>query len=302
MQTATNAATPAAPAPLTVLTMFLLLYDSLSTTFMEEYGRILAEIGKWIRDGQGGSYSGRTSQGHDRRTLESPMWADICALEQRARDFTLSKGLDLDAVPQAIYDCIQASDPQGLAVIWYGDADGGPSTQVFKAQDITRYMYMPEMGIANLKAFLTYAKELVDANGVVTVDMARRWIAELEDGQLTTIAELEAAEDAKRFRALERLAHEVASKCKDGLGTVEFIERVYALIDREEGNRYGLEEDGLCACSTTNREDAMNEWYDMRNESNGRTATYHDLLEWFQRECPLTWAQWTERQLAESKA
>jgi hypothetical protein len=296
MQTATETTVTNAVA---LLTMFLFMFDELTATFSDELDRITGEINKWVYAPEQKGVRG----GYDHSARQSPAWADMCALQESVSARALSKGLDLDAIPEAIRACVTASNPVGLAAVWYGDEDGGPSTQVFTAQDIARYMYLPTMCVQNLDEFLPFAKELVDANGVVTRDMARKWINELEDGQLTTVEELEAQEKEKEFRALERLAKQVASTCEGGMGTVAFIERVYALIDREEDNRYGLEEDGLCACSTMNREDAVNEWYDMRNESHGRTATYHDLLDWFQRECPLIWAQWTESQLAkEAKA
>jgi hypothetical protein len=294
MQTATATVTETTTAlhPVTVLTMFLLLYDRLSATFMEEYGRISAEMMVWARANL--HVGGRM----DRVLRQSPMWADMCALQQRARDFALSNGLDLDAVETAIRNCVITSNPQGLAVIWYGDEDGGPSTQVLTANEITRYMYMPAMLVENLETFQSYAKELVDANGVVTCAMAKRWLAELEDGQLTTVEELEAQEKEREFRALERLAHEVAATVKGGMSTTAFIAKVHSLIQREEDRRYGLQEDGLCACSTMNRGTAMEEWYDMRDESSSRSATYGQLLDWFSRECPLIWAKYEEARLA----
>ena len=98
-------------------------------------------------------------------------------------------------------------------------------------------------------------------------------------------------------KGIERFAAQIAGEIGMPMSSVEFIDRVQSMIAGEDDCQQGLREDGLCATNMMPGRAAQNEWYDMQSSSQGRQGDLHRLLDWFQMQCPLTWARWEESQL-----
>lgn len=139
------------------------------------------------------------------------------------------------------------------------------------------------------------AAELINSNS-----MNESWITEAfnndnERGYLYTSKSWEEKVEREEEAELEDIAKSIAGK--DCIGTFGFLDKIEEMISKEDGRIEGLNEDGLCACSTMGYR-AVDEWYEMTNNCRERQSQLIRLQNWFQRRCPLIWAKWQEEKLS----
>ena len=251
--------------------------------------------------------------------LQAPQWEACKVATKTAQDFLNGIIEDTEAAWALVHEAkvhFIEHNTARLVADWFGsrdgyDSGGGPeflsNARTWGLMENTIRFYMKGHGrergeiLHYMPANVASMLMTVKGKGL-TESEVKEWIGEIEDASLYSKSYFEEMETARAKEKLEAFAKAVASKANCAMNTVDFIAYVYSLMDREEDRREGFREDGLCACSTMNRLDAVEEWQSMNNESSGREAMLGDLLEWFKTQCPLTWAIWEEKKLAEENA
>jgi hypothetical protein len=120
-----------------------------------------------------------------------------------------------------------------------------------------------------------------------------------------TESEYQEQQKEDRRKELDSIAKEYCDKKKLRLGTMEFLEAIYSEIydvktEQEEFNSYERLAEEYAAYRYSGCTDS---YYDDKNytnsQYNGSLQDLYDILEWFQSECPLTWAKFQEKRMSE---